>query len=318
MRHFPRCLKRHPTTIHRPPVGAHSWVPTGTQQRHAATDKPDMRCYFYYTNERGDLYNIYNAEEGGFFDAAGVLAKRKSQEADPSAPPRSPDEERTLKTGLPSGPSFLKDPAFLDFFFKHLRVFSTDSRRCRDHLRSRRYEKALMGDGISDEPTSPLVKNLCATLDREGLQVEDLFPFVSLCGKELNFIACEKEPVVFHDLVPLGGSSGVGIGMGLRFAGTLIEPFAPERLAVDGEGYLYHPLSSLDTNPAARSGTDTTATSSATKQMGLVGASVGFKLGFEYMCDETDDDGNYVIEWRGVKTPVPPMNNRSVGGETIM
>ena len=108
--------------------------------------------------------------------------------------------------------------------------------------------------------------------------------------------------------------------MVLRFAGTLEEPFLPDSLVVDKDGYLYHPVTTLRTNPPpTRRRQRETSTSDESseapvepstaadfpKQYGLVGASVGFKLGFEFICEEKDSEGNYVIEWEGARTPVP-------------
>ena len=348
--------------------------PSQQQQQPPPSPSTDnLRCYFYYTNERGDLYNVYNTADG-FFDTIGTIAK--SKQGGGGGPPLSKKQLQTI----PSGPSFLKDRTFLDFFMKNLRVFSTDPKVCRDVSRAKRYEECLlMSSSSSSSPnnsngsgggvaplSSPLsvsptninnnnnsttknsenkkddgddevvdsthdivVSAIGDVLAREGLHVHDMFPYVSLCGKELNFIACEKEPIVFYDLTTTSkddknNKSSSSSDMVLRFAGTLEEPFVPSSLVVDEEGYLYHPVTTLNTNPPPRqprrqqqqqsnsNSSDNDDTSSAAskcgvhkQQLGLVGASVGFKLGFEYICEEKDTDGNYVIEWDGAKTPVP-------------
>ncbi|NXH11044.1 CH082 protein, partial [Bucco capensis] len=75
--------------------------------------------------------------------------------------------------------------------------------------------------------------------NRSG-RYESHFPFLSLCGRERNFLRCEDLPVVFTQLLP--GASGTQL---LSYSGggqALAVPFQPERLAVLPEnGRLYHP-----------------------------------------------------------------------------
>lgn len=66
------------------------------------------------------------------------------------------------------------------------------------------------------------------------------YPFVSPCGRELNFLQPEDTPVVFSELLVHDD------GCVLAFAGSLREPFDPERVHLCGRtGRLYHPLTSL-------------------------------------------------------------------------
>ncbi|NXQ87849.1 CH082 protein, partial [Nyctibius grandis] len=76
--------------------------------------------------------------------------------------------------------------------------------------------------------------------NRSG-RYEGAFPFVSLCGRERNFLRCDDRPVVFTHLLPGTGGhhrllSYCGGGPGLAV------PFQPERLVMLPEnGRLYHP-----------------------------------------------------------------------------
>ncbi|XP_053710164.1 UPF0598 protein C8orf82 homolog isoform X1 [Synchiropus splendidus] len=78
--------------------------------------------------------------------------------------------------------------------------------------------------------------------NRSG-RYQDHFPFLSLCGRERNFLRCDDRPVVFTHLLP-----GTGPGPGrdrLSFCGggqQLSVPFRPEALYMEpGSGRLYHP-----------------------------------------------------------------------------
>lgn len=71
-------------------------------------------------------------------------------------------------------------------------------------------------------------------MDRQFLTLEGVnndYPFVSLCGKEVNFIRPAATPIVFHSL-----ESNT-----LHYGGTLQVPFEPVSLAVSPRtGQLYH------------------------------------------------------------------------------
>ncbi|NXG24580.1 CH082 protein, partial [Grallaria varia] len=64
------------------------------------------------------------------------------------------------------------------------------------------------------------------------------FPFLSRCGRELNFLRCEDRPVVFTGMATdPGGNCRLSYG-----GGGLAVPFEPDKLAVfPGNGRLYHP-----------------------------------------------------------------------------
>ncbi|XP_074880210.1 UPF0598 protein C8orf82 homolog [Buteo buteo] len=75
--------------------------------------------------------------------------------------------------------------------------------------------------------------------NRSG-RYEAEFPFLSLCGRERNFLRCDDRPVVFTQLLPGSGESRL-----LSYCGggeRLAVPFQPESLVMLPEnGRLYHP-----------------------------------------------------------------------------
>ncbi|XP_074684307.1 UPF0598 protein C8orf82 homolog [Strix aluco] len=75
--------------------------------------------------------------------------------------------------------------------------------------------------------------------NRSG-RYEAEFPFLSLCGRERNFLRCDDRPVVFTQLLPGSGENQL-----LSYCGggeRLAVPFQPESLVMLPEnGRLYHP-----------------------------------------------------------------------------
>ncbi|XP_006879468.1 PREDICTED: UPF0598 protein C8orf82 homolog [Elephantulus edwardii] len=75
--------------------------------------------------------------------------------------------------------------------------------------------------------------------NRSG-RYEATFPFLSLCGRERNFLRCEDRPVVFTHLLAAGSDPPR-----LSYCGggkVLSVPFEPERLLpLAANGRLYHP-----------------------------------------------------------------------------
>ncbi|XP_075561958.1 UPF0598 protein C8orf82 homolog [Pelecanus crispus] len=75
--------------------------------------------------------------------------------------------------------------------------------------------------------------------NRSG-RYETEFPFLSLCGRERNFLRCDDRPIVFTQLLPGSGENRL-----LSYCGggeRLAVPFQPESLAMLPEnGRLYHP-----------------------------------------------------------------------------
>eukprot|EP00055_Hartaetosiga_balthica_P013188 m.66581 g.66581 ORF g.66581 m.66581 type:complete len:242 (-) comp8194_c1_seq1:60-785(-) len=71
---------------------------------------------------------------------------------------------------------------------------------------------------------------------------EEDFPYLSRCGRELNFLNCDDTPFVFHSLRKQDEAEASQNGWELVFAGTCTTPFIPEKLTMDEEtGRLYHP-----------------------------------------------------------------------------
>uniref|UniRef100_A0A1A8Q5C6 Chromosome 8 open reading frame 82 n=1 Tax=Nothobranchius rachovii TaxID=451742 RepID=A0A1A8Q5C6_9TELE len=85
-------------------------------------------------------------------------------------------------------------------------------------------------------------------LNRSGRYEED-FPFLSLCGRERNFLCCDDRPVVFTHLLqsPAGPQGPTGEQQQLSYCGgeeKLTVPFQPEALYMHPtSGRVYHPSS---------------------------------------------------------------------------
>jgi hypothetical protein len=104
--------------------------------------------------------------------------------------------EETLPKNIATS---IKDAKFLDFFFRRLQP-----------LRSRD-EDLMNGRDI----------------------LKSQYPYVSPCGKELNFVRPAATPIVFHSLQ----------GDELFYAGAMVQPFEEKHLAISREtGKLYHRL----------------------------------------------------------------------------
>ena len=108
--------------------------------------------------------------------------------------------EETLPKNITS---CIKDEKFLNFFFSRVQKVRKVDRQF------------LVEEGIDNE-----------------------YPFVSLCGKEVNFIRPAATPIVFHSLQ----------GNTLYFGGTLQVPFEPTNLAVSPRtGQLFHKIQHCST-----------------------------------------------------------------------
>ncbi|XP_010870756.2 UPF0598 protein C8orf82 homolog [Esox lucius] len=90
----------------------------------------------------------------------------------------------------------------------------------------------------------------------ESGRYQDHFPFLSLCGRERNFLRCDDRPLVFTQLMPaVRGTATVSTGaMGKGGATELLSfcwggdklsvPFHPESLYMHpSSGRVYHPCS---------------------------------------------------------------------------
>ncbi|GCC37070.1 UPF0598 protein C8orf82 homolog [Chiloscyllium punctatum] len=108
------------------------------------------------------------------------------------------------------------------------------------------------------------------------------FPYVSLCGRERNFLRCDDLPVVFTHLIKgLGSEQEL-----LSYCGggdKLAVPFEPQRLFMPENGRVYHPA-------PERSG-----------GMGLVKSSLAFELSpqFEYSAGGPDSGPPSHFHWNG-------------------
>eukprot|EP00980_Cylindrotheca_fusiformis_P004995 scaffold1062_cov130-Cylindrotheca_fusiformis.AAC.1 len=109
-------------------------------------------------------------------------------------------EEETVPKNIASS---IKDEKFLNFFFSRIRW-------------------------VQPEKTNILLEGgLC-----------DQYPFVSLCGGEVNYIRPACSPIVFHSALFNGNNGDV-----LVYGGSLTQPFDESRLAVSkNSGRLYHEL----------------------------------------------------------------------------
>ncbi|XP_059049773.1 UPF0598 protein CG30010-like [Achroia grisella] len=68
---------------------------------------------------------------------------------------------------------------------------------------------------------------------------EDEFPFVSLCGRERNYIRCDDVPIVYTHLI--NNSSGIYF-LTYGYAGDLLKTqFLPEKIYMSNTGRIYHP-----------------------------------------------------------------------------
>eukprot|EP01102_Stenamoeba_stenopodia_P016859 TRINITY_DN5942_c0_g1_i1.p1 TRINITY_DN5942_c0_g1~~TRINITY_DN5942_c0_g1_i1.p1 ORF type:complete len:173 (+),score=45.60 TRINITY_DN5942_c0_g1_i1:42-560(+) len=98
-----------------------------------------------------------------------------------------------FQTKMPFGPTHIKDPKFLNFFFRQ----------------------------VKPNP-DPLTRST--------------WPYVSPCGKEMNFIKPEDRPIVYHS-IKWEEKKPV-----LHYAHDLKTPFVPENVRVTAtEGRFYHP-----------------------------------------------------------------------------
>ncbi|KAI8816000.1 uncharacterized protein EV422DRAFT_334288 [Fimicolochytrium jonesii] len=109
-----------------------------------------------------------------------------------------------------------KDPKFLDFFFSRLQLWPPSA----NHGHAK--------------PRSP-PPDVCA----------DEYLFASPCGREMNWVAVEDSPIVFHSIVRDGGSPKTQYEpqVYLQYAGNLRLPFDPDALYMsERTGRLYHSL----------------------------------------------------------------------------
>ena len=106
------------------------------------------------------------------------------------------------------------------------------------------------------------------------------YPYVSPCGKELNFIRPAAKPIVFHALVDNE----------LVYGGSLVQPLDYSLLRVSrSTGRLYHQLvSSKSTNKTQKT---VLHDQTSPPNFGLIRSSVAVSLS-ERIVDSSDDEGH--------------------------
>ena len=149
------------------------------------------------------------------------------------------------------------------------------------------------------------------------------FPFVSLCGPEANYLACDDAPVVFTELSLGCGSDAASDGT-LSFAGgSMTQAFDAGRLRT-GNDRLYHPVDGLRHGATVapvprRYGQEhgITADSPEGKPVptpfvdvdgtlyGMLDSPMAMELGFGHMDDA--DDGGYEISMQGKAYRIPQL-----------
>lgn len=106
---------------------------------------------------------------------------------------------------------------------------------------------------------------------------EDTFPFISLCGRERNFIRCDDLPIVYTHLLNEGQDLTFG------YAGDkLVYSFQPELLYMDPEtGRVYHPAEEKY------------------EKIGLIRSKLAIELSKGFHFEEGDDRPPTHFEWKG-------------------
>lgn len=113
------------------------------------------------------------------------------------------------------------------------------------------------------------------------------FPFISPCGREMNYIRCDDLPVVFSTIIEDSDNTSKSPGL-LTFSGigdTLTFPFQPEKVCMLPEsGRIYHP------GPEKVGGT------------ALIKSSLAIELSpyFEYRKGVQENDPPTHFNWKGV------------------
>lgn len=246
------------------------------------------REYFYWLSDQGRLYHLYDVE--AFLDK-----------------PENP----------PHGPSYIKDPKLLDFFFNDLLVTEDLVEKKRRRLGDREKKRAgATADTLAKYSADTSV------LSPEDMALIKLFPYVSRCANEVNFLAVQRAPLVFHGIEVNRPPTGATVGH-LLYGGRRKHPFHPAALRVDKHGYVYHPIDReafpflrwagvtgrLEVAPGVSRPERSAAPDAHSPQQcyGIVDSAVGMTLGLEYVCTEQNPNGEWEIEWHGAKSPIKPF-----------
>ncbi|KAG5443133.1 upf0598 protein C8orf82 [Clonorchis sinensis] len=76
---------------------------------------------------------------------------------------------------------------------------------------------------------------------------DEEFPYLSLCGRERNFVRCDDRPIVFLDLVQRAEISHWLLTFGFAQSSKLSVPFQPQHLYMNpNSGRIYHPTINFD------------------------------------------------------------------------
>ena len=116
---------------------------------------------------------------------------------------------------------------------------------------------------------------------------EEDFPFISPCGREMNYIRCDDLPVVFSTIIEDSDNTSGSPGL-LTFSGigdSLTFPFQPEKVCMLPEsGRIYHP------GPEKVGGA------------ALIKSSLAIELSpyFEYRKGVQDNDPPTHFNWKGI------------------
>jgi hypothetical protein len=159
-----------------------------------------------------------------------------------------PSSCQTTEETLPKNiATSIKDSKFLDFFFSRIR-----------RLKSNEIE-ILSEMGVAKD-----------------------YPFVSPCGKELNFIRPAATPIVFHSLIDDGTT--------LVYGGTMVQPFDSSHLAVsEKSGKLYHKLVAARPNALDKIKRKTAMHDNDITEYGLIRSSVAVLLSEKIVASSATD-----------------------------
>ena len=109
------------------------------------------------------------------------------------------------------------------------------------------------------------------------------FPYISPCGKELNYIQCDDRPIVYTSIATNSDNKEV-----LMINGTekLAYPFQPEKICMFPEtGRIYHPADEKY------------------GKVGLIKSSLGIELShcFEFKDKDNESEAPSHFNWNGKK-----------------
>ena len=147
----------------------------------------------------------------------------------------------------------------------------------------------------------------CAVL--KNLDCKNDYPFVSPCGKELNFIRPVDTPIVFHSLIQRNTDDNYGkntdeyISDMLIFGNSFYQPFNPNELRLSKQtNRIYHPLIKMQPTQIKELGSELSQTKlyrphlstsmyhSEKEEYGLMQASLVVSLADHISIDDLDQN----------------------------